>query len=97
AWPVARRIRRQYFVDEDDVALRRKAELEFGVGEDDASRLRVRSAMLVQRQCQLSKTPREILTDDPSGLSLADVDVVAAFFLGGRGEDRCRQTIRLSQ
>ena len=63
--PEARRVGRQHLVDQDDAILdrpavavvdRQQAELELGVGDDDAARLGVRGAVGVEPQRQLACT-----------------------------------------
>ena len=53
--------------------------------------------MGVERKRQVAKTADQIGADQPAGFSLADVDVVAAFFLCRRRENGRRQAVRLAQ
>src|SRR6267143_5160567 len=48
--PEARRVGRQDLVDDDQLAVPRRAEFEFRVRDDDAARLRVIAARLIERQ-----------------------------------------------
>ena len=76
---------------------RRQAELELGVGDDDPLRFGVRHAAAVDLQRQLLQACDQVGADQPAGLFLADVHVVAALGLGRGSEDRLGQPVRFAQ
>src|SRR5436190_5719169 len=95
--PEARGIGRQNLVGEHDRAVGAAAQLELGVGEEDAVLARVGGGELVQ----LDRDAAELLQQRPVADDLSrpvevDVLVVVAYVgLGGLGEDRLRELLRL--
>ena len=86
--PEPRGVGRQDLVDHDQLTLRRRAEFEFGVGDDDAALRRVIAARLVQSQAgatqPLGGEPAEAAHDVFEG----DVLVVPLLGLGRGRENR---------
>src|SRR4029450_6576629 len=82
-WPEARRVGREDFVDQDQLATRH-TKLELGIGDDDALSFRVGYRATVNLERQVAQPRDEIAADDLAGLRLADVFVVARLRLGGR-------------
>ena len=102
--PEARRVRRQHFVDQDHVggriAVADQAELELGVGDDDAlatRRARTPRAIDLERQLPSARCDQRRGRSIFAASLLADVLVVAALGLGRRREDRLGQAVGLAQ
>ena len=77
---------------------RQQAELELRVGDDDAARLGVRRARVVEPQRHVARrAPARAGPTSAAASASRDVDVVAALRLGRRREDRRRQPVRLAQ
>ena len=99
--PEAGAVRRQDLVAKDDLAILIEAELELRVGDDDAARKSIRSALLVdgnrivaQFLGILHAMARELLLEDSSALLEGDILVVVAeLCLRARREDRLRQLL----
>ena len=110
-WPEPGRVRCEHLIDQHDlVAVREpprgvtrvsggayEPELELGVGDNDAARLRVCRAMRVKCEGQRTQTGHQVWPNELGGLRLGDVLVVTGGGFGGWREDRVRQPIRLPQ
>jgi hypothetical protein len=95
--PEAARVGRHDFVDQDQLAgIERRAQLELGVGQQDAGLLGDRGATRVEPRA-MSRTRSESGPDKLDHRVEADVLVVPDFGLGRRREDRLWQAIGLAQ
>jgi hypothetical protein len=96
--PEAGRVRRQHLVDEDEAPGVVEAELELGVGDDDAAGQGIGGGVAVDAEGHVPDLPGEVLADEVGGVAEAHVLVVLADGgLGGRGIDGLRQPVRLAQ
>src|SRR5579864_7726348 len=85
-----------HLVDEDDLAVE-AAELELGVGEDDAGLERTLVTKAVELEAEPLERCRQLASRTIGQLGPGDVLIVAGGRLGGRCEDRLRQSIALVQ
>ena len=85
--PEAAAVRREELVDEEKVAFFVRAELEFGVGQEDAGLFRVLVGSGVKREAAVADLAEEGGAELLFGLSLGEREIVALFGLGGGGED----------
>ena len=98
--PVARAVGREGLVDQEDLAgLQLAAELELGVGEDQARETRhTRRPRSIEGEAHVTQEYCASSSPIASGHRLErDVLVVPGFGLGGRREDRLREPVGLDQ
>src|SRR5690606_18896523 len=89
AGPEARAVRRQHFVDDDELTVREHTELELRIGDDDASLFGDLAAAFVDREAALTQFVREFVTYAALHVVERDVLVMLADFRLRRGrEDR---------
>ena len=89
--------RRHDFVDQDDAAVLVAAELELGVGDDDALLAGELLAERIDRARHALERVGDLVADDFSHLGDGDVLVMASLGLGRRAEDRRLQLLALDQ
>src|SRR5437868_5318984 len=75
-----------------------EAELELGIGDDDAARRSVVGSSLIEPDADVADLRSQFLADELLGLCKADVLVMLALLrLGGRRENWLGQLVRLAQ
>src|SRR6185312_1800078 len=87
--PEPRTVRRYHLVDQDDAAVGRAAEFEFGVGDDDALMAGDPLAEIIDRARHALEFFGDVAPENLADAGDRDVLVMAGFGLGGRAEDRC--------
>src|SRR2546428_3354383 len=95
--PEARGVGRQRLVGEHESSPPVEAELELGVGDDDAALASVVRGETVELDGQALHLREPVGAHQLSGLLARDVLVMAGRRLGGRSEDRRGETLRLAQ
>src|SRR4051794_36862605 len=95
--PEPRRVRRHHLVDQNDLAVLVAAELELGVGDDDALLAGGLLAERVDRARHALQRRRHIRAEDLAHPGDRDVLVMAGFGLGRRAEDRRLQLFAFDQ
>src|SRR3989442_15971562 len=86
--PEPRGVGREYFVDDDQHTVGRRAEFEFRVGDDDPTIGRIGPARFVQAEAGRPQTLCRIATQRARDVLEGDVLIVTLFGFGRRRKDR---------